>query len=231
MESTIAIETQDQTVEVTVQDQKKRYTLHQLPDDFINWQIDERMRLFDSLKNKGPPSFFTPHLPTLLTIDTQNTEFLINATCKGIGLVPEEDQLEELTGRMQAVLQHCDPADFESSVSTRIQGAMLLYGSPEKIHRFSLGGLEIFENRSYTNIINNPFVSLFFVGARPHYKSFQLNCIAEIVPATDRFYSFLITMRKLFEEAPFHFQQPRYPYAIQYHVVEVLDKSLKVRGP
>jgi hypothetical protein len=155
----------------------------------------------------------------------------INAVCKGIGLVPTEGSLEELTDQIQGVLQECDPSDFAGSIRKRIEGAMFLYGSPEKIHRSMLGGLEIFGMKSFQNIKNNPCISLFFVGSGPQYLSYQINCIAEIIPSTDRFYTFMISMRQLFEQASFHYQQPTYPYAVRYHVVEVLEKSLKVRGP
>jgi hypothetical protein len=106
----------------------------------------------------------------------------------------------------------------------------MLYGSPDKIDRFCLGGLEIFETRSFTNMMNDPRVSLFFVGGSPSYKSYQINCIAEIIDPTKIFYQFISTIRSLFEQEKFHYQQPKYPYAVKYHVIEVFDKSLKVRG-
>ena len=201
-----------------------------MPNEFINWQISERIKLFNFLKDKKQPEFFNPHLPTLLTIDKKKTDFLMNAACKGVGLVPHDKELEQFTKHIHSVIEQFETTDFDENIRKRIEGAMILYDSPEKIDSFALGGLEIFETRSFENILNNPFVSLFFVGASPQYKSYQINCIAEVTEKNHSFYKFMISMRNLFEEAKFHFQQPVYPYAIKYHVIEVLDKSLKVRG-
>ena len=127
------------------------------------------------------------------------------------------------------ILQQVNTSGFYDSIQKRIEGAMLLYDKPERINRMALGGLEIFETKTFTNILKNPFVSLFYVGGSPGYKSYQINCIAEIFDHTQPFYRFMINMRRLFEEASFHFQQPQYPYAVKYHVLQVLDKSLKLR--
>jgi hypothetical protein len=230
MSNSPQIREKTESFEIEIQNKKKQFFSKEMPKDFIDWQINERIKLFGFLKEKKRPVFFTPHLPTLLTENAKRTDFPINAVCKGVGLVPIDNKINELTKRMGSLLKQIDISDFDKSLEKRIKGMMLLYGSPEKINRFSLGGLEIFETQSYNNILKNPFVSLFFVGPGPQYKSYQFNCIAELTPATDRFYSFLITIRKLFEEAPFHFQQPAYPFAIKYHIIEVLDKSLKIRG-
>jgi hypothetical protein len=230
MNQSVKIEIEKHAVKLEVNTQIKRYPLQELPEDFIQWQLANRLLLFDFLKEKKQPDFFTPHLPTLLTMDPMKTDFSVNAACKGVGLVPYDDELPELTNTIHSIIKRIDASNFHTSMQKRIEGAMVLYGSPDKINRFALGGLEIFETQSYENVLNNPFVSLFFVGAAPHYKSYQLNCIAEIMGKEQSFYKFMISMRNLFEEAQFHFQQPAYPFAMKYHVVEVIDKSLKVRG-
>jgi hypothetical protein len=224
------IELENSTVKLEVNRQKVQYHLRELPQEFIAWQIQNRLMLFEMLKEKKQPDFFSNHLPTLLTMDPLRTDFSVNAACKGIGLVPHDDELVKMTAYIESTFGQIESTNFLNSVQKRIEGAMVLYGSPEKVNPRALGGLEIFEARSYKNMRNNPFVSLFFVGAAPHYKSYQINCITEIVEPNQDFYKFLIAMRNLFEQATFHFQQPIYPFAVKYHVVEVIDKSLRVRG-
>jgi len=230
MKDTSKIKKENPYIECVTNNRKKKFILQELPEEFINWQINERIQLFDFLKNKKQPIFFNPHLPTLITLNTNKIEFPINAACKGIGLVPTNIELGKLTKKINEILNNVTKTDFDSSIHKRIEGAMLLYGYPKKIDRFCLGGLEIFSSQSYKNILKNSTVSLFYVGTRPDYKSYQINCIAEIIKKNDSFYKFMMSMRSLFEEAGFHYQQTSYPYAIKYHVVEVFDKSLKVRS-
>jgi len=218
------------TVTVVIANQEKQFTLAPLPSEFIEWQITERLKIFDDLTTGKKPAFFSPHLPMLLTLSDKNMEFPINAASKGVGLVPHDDQLHSLTQRMQESIKTLQDGDWHSSLLQRLEIAKLLYGNREHINRFCLGGLEIFETTSFSNILRNPRVSLFFVGSSPTYQSYQINCIAELIPNDQWFYKFISSMRSLFEMESFHFQQPKYPYAVKYHTIQVLEKSLKIRG-
>jgi hypothetical protein len=214
---------------VRVNGHQKRFQQVPLPVPFIDWQIAERKQMFQYLKNKKNPVFFAPHLPTLITLSGKDIEFGVNAASKGVGLVPIDDEIHAITMKMVNVVKTLNHTDPSSVLQPRLDAAMLLYGNAEKINRFCLGGLEIFETQSFLNIMNDPRVSLFFVGGAPLYKSYQINCIAEIIEPSHIFYQFVSAMRNLFEQEKFHYQQPRYPFAIRYHVINVLDKSLKVR--
>jgi hypothetical protein len=185
--------------------------------------------MFELLKRGDKPAFLSPHLPTLLTVSDKRTDFPINAASKGVGLVPIDEELQALTNQLRESLDQSRDSSHRETFHHRLQAAMLLYGDPGKINRFCLGGLEIFETKSYTNIVRDPRVSLFFVGGSPEYRSYQINCIAEIITSDQWFYKFIAAMRNLFETETFHFQQPSYPYAIKYHAIQVIDKSLKVR--
>ncbi len=217
-------------VTVKFANQKKNFTLVPLPTEFIDWQITERMKIFDDLTQGKKPTFFTPHLPMLLTLSDKSMEFPINAASKGVGLVPNDSQLHSLTQHLQEAIETLQGLEHHSSLYRRLEIAKLLYGNHENINRFCLGGLEIFETTSFSNILRDPRVSLFFVGSSPTYQSYQINCIAELIPSDQWFYKFISSMRSLFEMESFHFQQPKYPYAVKYHTIQVLDKSLKIRG-
>jgi len=218
------------TVSISMKNEEKnKYPYQQLPDDFIDWQIEERHTIFNSLIKHSQPDFSLPHLPVLITRDDKNKNFPINAVCKGIGLVPRGPMMDVLTNEIQSILKDIKEKDFQSTLTSRIEAASLLYEHKEKIDTSTLGGLEIFESKSYGNIRKNPHVSLFFVGKSPRYRSYQINCLAEIIQPEDPFYSFIASMRALFEYETFHYQQPSYPYAIKYHVLEVIDKSLRIR--
>ncbi len=229
MASFPVIKTKDGIVSVHIDNREKHFTLEPLPPGFIDWQITERLKVFEFLRRGEKPAFLSPHLPTLLTLSDINTDHPINAASKGVGLVPLDEELPSLTTQLQESLKTLQGSDQHSALNHRLNAAMLLYGNQEKINRFCLGGLEIFETKSFSNIIRDPRVSLFFVGNFPLYQCYQINCIAEIIDVNQDFYKFVTSMRGLFEMENFHFQQPMYPYAIKYHTIQVFDKSLKVR--
>jgi hypothetical protein len=225
----VVVNQKNKSIEIEVNEKKLKYNLKKLPDDFIQWQITERLKLFDSLINGKQPAFLYSHLPNLLTINSNSKIFPINAACKGVGLVTNNDKLTKIAEEIKKILDDVNKTDFFKSIDRRIQGAKILYDNKKNIDNYALGGLEIFETKTYNNILRNPFVTLFYVSCFPSYRSYQINCIAEIFDKNQPFYKFLISMRSLFEEANFHYQQPKYPYAIKYHVIQVLDKSLKMR--
>jgi hypothetical protein len=222
------IETHDDSLTIVTHGKQTHFTVKTLPTEFIEWQIAERMKVFQSLTRGGKPEFLAAHLPTLITFSREPNEFPLNVASKGVGLTPVEMDLPSLVNQLHSILKDLQNISHNSSLQKRLDAALLLYGNPEKIDRYRLGGLEIFETQSFSNILSDPRVSLFFVGGAPSYRSYQINCIAEIIDSSQLFYEFVLSMRGLFEQASFHFQQPKYPYAIKYHVIQVLDKSLQV---
>ncbi|MHB1443893.1 MAG: hypothetical protein ACYCXO_14285, partial [Candidatus Humimicrobiaceae bacterium] len=217
-------------IQVKYEDSLSEFKLVNLPEDFINWQIFERKNMFDFLKKGENPSFFSPHLPTLVTWDIFKKDFMVNLACKGIGLIAKENKMESITREIRKVLNQIQNLSFKDSIRERVEAALILYKDKSNIDYNALGGIEIFESTSFKNILTNPQVSLFYVGSAPVYKSYQINCIAEILKPESILYQFIKSIRELFEEANFHFQQPKYPFAVRYHVIEVLDKSLKLRN-
>jgi len=224
------VEKQNGYITIIAHGKQIRFKEQQLPTEFIEWQIADRLKVFQSVTRGKKPVFLASHLPTLITFTHELVDFPLNVVSKGVGLTPVETELPTLVNQLYSSLKDLQNTDHSSSLQKRLDAALLLYGHPDKIDRYCLGGLEIFETQSFSNILNDPRVSLFFVGVAPTYHSYQINCIAEIVDSTQLFYQFVISMRGLFEQASFHFQQPKYPYAIKYHVVQILDKSLQVRG-
>lgn len=214
---------------IKLKSKKNQYHLTILPEKFINWQLSERKKLYDFMQYGNRPDFLSSHLPSVITVNKDDMNFPVNAACKGIGLIPRDEEIINISNKIEILLKELKNKDFLGTLELRIKGAKTLYNDINKINRTALGGLEIFETKTYHNILKNPFVSIFFVGESPTYPSYQINCIAEIFDSSHPFYKFMINMRSLFEEARFHYQQLVYPYAIRYHVIDVLDKSLQLR--
>ena len=87
------IKTKEGIVTVQIENQEKQFALEPLPNNFIDWQINERLKMFELLKRGENPTFLSPHLPTLITLSDENNGFPMNAASKGVGLVPQDKEL------------------------------------------------------------------------------------------------------------------------------------------
>jgi len=231
MNSMISILIENETVLIRKGEEIiKEHKTEALPDSFISWQVSERMRIFKQLESNLKPTFLAPHLPTLITYDSsEGVSFPVNAACKGIGLAPKNKDIDTIVEELSGAYKSIKSNRIEETIQDRVKIASMFYSKHDIIDKKSLGGIEIFQSKSYKNIMQNPYVSLFFIGGIPGYKSYQINCVAEITESGHPFDDFIRLMRGLFEDAKFHYQQPVYPYVIKYHVVQVLEKTLKVR--
>jgi hypothetical protein len=159
----------------------------------------------------------------------------VNLAVKGVGLLPRADLLEEYTRDFESAYDRALEWEWRKSLSVRIDCLKRLYRDAEHFDPGTLGGLEIFEGRTLTNLRSNPRASLLFMGMLPRpgrveYLSFQVNGEVEILNRTDPPYRFLLSARRLFEFDRFHLPQNRYPVGYLIRVGEVIDKSPFVRG-
>jgi hypothetical protein len=201
--------------------------LAELPQRFIEWQIQSRRDLFAKLLGRTPVSFLASHLPVLATL-TPGGE--INLANKGVGLVPKEEYLKDYVKLLTHALDQTHGHPWEETLVVRVQTASELLQHPEHIDPYRLGSLEIFEGQTYQNIQKNSKVSLLFTGSSPEYLSFQLDGVAQIVAAEHSVYEFLRLSRLLFEYERFHIAQPAYPWAYQFWVSSVREKTPRRRA-
>jgi len=206
----------------------REYAIEGLPPDFIAWQIEARQALFQRLGSEPSISTFAPHLPTLVTWG--EGALFPNLAAKGMGLLPQDKLLEEYAIEFENLLAHLANRPWPETMRERVSAAQRFYGQAEAVDRRCLGGLEIFEGTTYRNLLSNPLASLLYVGPGPRYRSFQLDCVVEVVAPGDPRYRFIRSIRGLFEHERFHYQQPDYPFGYVFWVVEARDKSLRVRG-
>jgi hypothetical protein len=198
-----------------------------LPPEFITWQMEARQALFQHLGREPSIPTFAPHLPTLVTWG--EGALFPNLAAKGMGLLPRAELLEEYAAEFENLLARLAGRPWPETIQERVAAAQRFYGRVEAVDRRCLGGLEIFEGTTYRNLLSNPFASLLYVGPGPRYRSFQLDCVVEVVSPGDSRYRFIRSIRGLFEHERFHYQQPDYPFGYVFWVVEARDKSLKVR--
>jgi hypothetical protein len=189
-----------------------------LPDKFLQWQSESRIKLFNHLLQKGANAIRTQpaHLPVLASIGSP--PFSINLTSRGIGVLPIPEQLEAVTHRFEETRKSIEGQEWAESLHTRATTAKEFYASYKNFDRWLLGGLEIFEGQTAKNLQENPFASLLYTGEAPRFPSYQFNGVIEFVKDNNPYYHFLLAARQLFAFDPFHVRQIRYPHGYLFHV-------------
>ncbi len=199
--------------------------LKAMPAAFLEWQCDERRKLFEGLARGQHPTFLPAHLPVVSTINCGDAAFPIRSSTKGVGLLPKAEHLTEYLSQVGDCLTRVSESPPQASRGERIAVAEALYGCSERIDRGLLGSLEIFRGQTYRNLRADPRATLLFTGAGPRYLSYQFNCTVEIVGPADQRFLLIRAMRLLFEMERFHIQQPEFSVGYLFHVQEVYDKT------
>lgn len=199
----------------------------ELDHRFLDWLIENRLKVYNMLEKGEFLRFFDAHLPVLVTVDREGN---INTANKGVGLLPKQKYLDYYIELFESTISRAK--DWKSSFSSRLAAIREFYENRDRIDRTKLGTLEIFEGRTLRNIIENPRVVLHFTGSRPRYVSFQVNAMAEVVKDENSYFQFLVLARKLFEHDSFHLFQPGYSFGYVFHVDGCIDKTpfSKARG-
>ncbi len=216
-----------------------------IPEIFLRWLIESRLRFLEDMKKGRPMRYFSAHLPVMATW-REGEEFPVNLTVKGIGLIPREDLLTEYIDLFEATIAEARTIPWAESLPKRIEVMKRLYSEAGNFDPGLLGGLEIFEGTAFRNMRDNSMASLLYMGVsvdpedrssvtpeRPvavQYISFQINGRVEILSRDSIYYRYLLAARRLFEFDRFHIFQPDYPYGYLIRVVEVKDKSPWPRG-
>jgi hypothetical protein len=204
-----------------------------IPEHMLLWMVSSRRELLKSLLEGKPVDFFSAHLPVLASL-SENEDFVVNLSVKGIGLLPRQDLLEQYTLVFQETFHKASQEAWEKSLGQRSHVLAQLYSDPQNFDPTLLGGLEIFEGRTLRNLEKDTRVSLLFTGMkqdpqRMQYLSFQVDGQAEILNAEHPYARYLLAARKLFEFNNFHLPQIDYPFGYLIRVTEVLDKSPHIR--
>jgi hypothetical protein len=196
-----------------------------LPEVFLQWQSEARMRMFAVLQSRGAGEMkMQPaHLPVLATLG--EVSFPVNLTTRGPGVLPKPDQLEPLTHRFEETRRRTEGRPWPETLSLRVEAVRDFYGDPANFDSWLLGGLEIFEGRTPHNLKRHPLASLLFTGEAPRFPSYQFNGVVAFIGPDDLSDRFLLAARVLFAFDVFHVPQTRYPYGYLFHVVEARDKT------
>jgi hypothetical protein len=193
-------------------------TAERLPPDFLRWLSESRSSLFEVMASVGAEAVRTQpsHLAVMATIDRDGGK--INMATRGMGPVPRPEMVERYTGEFQSACR-------EGDLNARINAARRFYSDHGLFDPSLLGGLEIFEGRTYNNLLKDPWAALLFTGDAPGYVSYQFDGPVSLVRPGDPYYEFLLQARGLFARDAFHLVQKGYPVGYLFRPVEVTVKT------
>lgn len=194
-----------------------------LPDEFLEWQSTSRADLFRTFVSGG--SGRVKAMPAhLAVLGSHGHDGSINLAMKGIGLVPVPEKLQAFTSLFRRTIDRSLESEWEATLRERMETLLSFYRDTNHIDDTRLGGLEIFDGSTYSNLREDPRASLLFSGEAPVFKSYQVDGIVEFVRRPNQYYNFLLAAREMFGRDSFHVPQKAYRRGFVMHVTQVKDK-------
>ncbi|MFX1574890.1 MAG: hypothetical protein ACFFB0_19305 [Promethearchaeota archaeon] len=201
------------------------YELQPLPHQFLQWQSEARLKMYEQIQLGGVNSVKTlpAHLPVLATQSNKNQ--FVNLATKGLGLLPKKNKVHEFLNLFIETKNLCNSQPWESTIKKRMETVIKYYKNLNNFDPYFLGGLEIFEGTTFKNIARNPLVSLLYTGTAPKFLSFQIHGIIKIIQNENLYYQFLLSARELFAFDSFHVIQSSYPFGYLFYIVNIKEKT------
>ena len=167
--------------------------------------------------------------PTVSSLNASNI-FPINSAKKIIRLTLTDDALADSVHELEGAELAFQGRPFEETIDERIELYQKMMIDDRKIDRFRFGSVEMYGDKTYQNILRDPRVTMnmFWVQDKsPQAQSYQINCIAEIVPPGNPFFKYMRLMRRLFSKTLIDLRGTSdYVCAYKFWVCETKDKSL-----
>ena len=216
------------TIKAKVDGRWREYTVRELPQEFVDWNIGSRLETLEQLRRGGMPSLAGPHSASVASYGGGrfDTQFTINNAVKGLGFVPHANRIEEVMERLVST--------EEASMNEKLQILEEIYREDGLLDRRKQISLELyterdFETHTFLNIMVNPSVSVVFLDI----PSYEIRAIARLVHPDDEKASAdekkMVRYVNLVHDY-FHGRSPRKSIAIIFHVIEVFDNSPASRG-
>ncbi len=211
---------------------EKEFTIQELPDDFVRWQLECKHDIYDAIEKNEYIAFNAGHLPVIGTWSADGD--FANLANKGVGFTPKDEFLEHYLNLIEDAVEEIEKLPQHAVQETRTlrtTAAREIYSHSEHIDWRRLALLEIFEGTTFRNLRENPLASVLWTGNSPTFMSYQVDCVVEIITPEDLRYRFAWAMRRLFEYEPFHVVQTMFPYAYCFWIHRWKNKTPKRRYP
>ncbi len=208
------------------------FPLNAIPDPVYEAMADAVNRSAEAPETMNELYIDTLMKPTVSSLNASNI-FPINSAKKILRLTLTDKALVESIHELEGAELSFQGRPFEETIDERIELYHKMMLDDSKIDRFRFGAVEMYGDRTYQNILRDPRVTLnmFWVQEQePQAQSYQINCIAEIVPPGDPFFKYMRLMRRLFSKTLIDLRGTTdYVCAYKFWVCENQDKSLAAK--
>jgi hypothetical protein len=219
---------EEHVIEAKIDGKWGQYTIRELPQEFMDWNIGSRIEALAAMKEGRMPSLAGPHSASVASYGggRLDTEFTVNNAVKGLGFVPKKDKIEEIIGRLEETRRREIGEKFEILES--------IYRAKNLLDKTKQVSLELytqrdFETHTFLNIMTNPSVSIVFLDM----PSYEIRAVARLIHPEDDSASAeeksILHYVNLIHDY-FHGESLRRSIAMVFHVVEVFDNSPARRG-
>jgi hypothetical protein len=199
--------------------------IRELPEDFIEWQSTSRIETLQSILEGKFTGNFGPHLPALST-KSKEGEFPVNSCYKGVGLIPEQEYLEDIIDKFeQAIDMYKD--DWDNTLKERLNLLVEFYSDADKIDKTRMGSIEIYGKRTYQNILTDPRVNLLFLDIQKGSLSYMIEAVAEIYEPGTEYYRLERAFHDIFHKPS---DDDRFPAVYIFNVSRVYNKTPGARA-
>lgn len=219
---------EEQMIKAKINGRWGEYRIRELPQEFIDWNIESRLEALEGMKKGKMPSLAGPHSASVASYGggRLDTEFTINNAVKGLGFVPKKDRIKEIIERLEQTR--------EIEMGEKLKNLESIYREENLLDRTKQVSLELytqrdFETHTFLNIMSNPSVSIVFLDM----PSYEIRAIARLVHPEDENASEeernIVHYINLVHDY-FHGESPRKSIGMIFHVIELFDNSPAKRG-
>ena len=205
------------------------YPLNAIPDSVYEAMADAVNRSSESPETLNELYIATLMKPTVSTLNASNV-FPINSAKKILRLTLTDEALAESIHELEGAELAFQGRPFEETIDERIELYQKMMLDDSKIDRFRFGAVEMYGDQTFNNILRDPRVTLnmFWTQEKqPQACSYQINCIAEVVPQGDPFFKYMRLQRRLFSKTLIDLRGTSdYVCAYKLWICESKDKSL-----
>jgi hypothetical protein len=199
------------------------YTIRSLPEPFVSWNLKARLDALDSIAEGGMPGLAGPHSASVATYGggRRDSRFSLNNAVKGMGFVPSQEKMVELTKRLKGT--------FDKEMKEKTAILRSLYQSSDLFDLTKQVSMELysepgFETHTFLNLMANPVATIVFLDI----PSYEIRAICRLVHPQDTTASddekAIVEYVNLVHDY-FHGKSPRPSIGMIFHVIEVFDNT------
>jgi len=199
------------------------YQLRELPEAFIDWNLDRRLANLNKMRSGGMPDFAGPHNAGVATYGRHrgDSRLHLNNAIKGTGLCPKADVVESLIARAKETQ--------EASREEKFGVLESMYKDKSLWDRTKLVSLELystpdFETHTFLNQMENPVASIVYLDI----PSYEVRTIPRLMHPEDTTLSTYEKSVLAYVNAMHTYNHSEFTAVVTgclYNVIEVFDNT------